>query len=239
MVTLRSYILKTKSQKEWQVYSMKLDIQLFGGRGSESMSGAHSKGDLLKGDYGKPSPPVDVSRIPNIQSMSKFEDYIKMKDEPVEYGFYVDENGKVIAGAKGDKHSVAVGIDADKETSKLTFTHNHPNRYGGTFSSADVSSLTTQNLKEMRAVAKEGTYSLKRMRGAKPLDFNRALNKAIPKIESQARSNAGKVKSAGLSQTEYRKKYRKAYVDTYSSWYKKNASKYGYKYEFKPNKGYK
>lgn len=145
----------------------------------------------------------------------------------------IDDDGFVIAAYQGNAHSVAF---IPEQTRGKTVTHNHPSGYGGTFSEADVGNFLEFGQKEIRASAKEGTYSLKRV-GKKQNDkgFNDAYAKAQGRLDQKARAATQKAADSGGS----RMAQRKAYVDVYHNWYKSNASKYGFEYTFKANKGYK
>lgn len=215
---------------------IKINIQLFGGRGSTSM-GSSTKSGKLRKQYGDASKyqQLDVSALKDFPVKLKhdFEKFMNMNAEEVEYGYLIDKNDRVVAGAKGDKHSVAVEYSGSEEG--FTLTHNHPNNYGGTFSGADISHLTEAKLKSIRAVAKEGTYTMTATKKANYMGLNRALAKDINKINKTGASKAEKVRIKKGSQVAI----RKAYVDTLHDWYKKNASKCGFTYSFRPNKNYK
>lgn len=212
---------------------MRLNIQLFGGRGA---SLGTTKGGELQGYTGKDnSTQLDVSSLSGfpVKLQNEFEDFMRMKSQRIENAYLIDKNGKVVAGATGDRHSVGVAYDGDQKG--MTLTHNHPSSYGGTFSGADIYHLTKAELKSIRAVAKEGTYTMTAKRNANYMGLNRALAKDLPRIKSQASKRATIKANSGAS----RKVVRKAYVDTLHSWYKRNASKYGFDYSFKSNKDYK
>lgn len=197
-----------------------------GGRGASSIS--TGKGGLLPERKGKDtSKQFDVSifKGSKIKSMKDFERLMQMTGIKREMGFLSAPDGTILAAARGDKTSVGVAYAGSQEG--LTLTHNHPDKYGGTFSDADISHLTRANLAEIRAVAKEGTYSLKANSNARPLDFNRALNKANPQLRKKASSNMAKAKADGKNRNEQ----RKAYTDTFSNWFRANAKKYGYTYK--------
>lgn len=209
-----------------------------GGRGMSSL-GARGKNGMLKSSKSRSSKQLDVSSMSGypVKVKSDFESFLNMKSQPVEYAYLIDKNGKVLAGAQGGKHSVGIAYEGSQEG--MTVTHNHPSKYGGTFSGADISHLTTANLKQIRAVAKEGTYKMTATSKANPIGLNKALAKDINRLNAQAVKNQLKVKRKNLTRSQYKLSQRKAYVDTIDSWYKKNASKYGYKYTFEANKDFK
>lgn len=217
---------------------IKLNIALFGGRGASSL-GTKGKDGMLKAYNKIKSEQLDVSYMSGypVKLKSEFETFLDMKNNKVEYGYLIDKNGKVVAGAKGNKNSVGVAYSDNQEG--MTLTHNHPSKYGGTFSGADISYLTTAKLKQIRAVAKEGTYKMTATKHANPVAFNKALAKDINKLNIKALKNQLKVKKGNLTKSQYKIHQRKAYVDTIDDWYKKNASKYGYEYTFKANKDFK
>ena len=144
----------------------------------------------------------------------------------------IGDDGFPVAAYKGNAHSVA--FDGDKSTGK-TVTHIHPSGYGGTFSEADIYNFNAFKQKEIRAAAKEGTYSLKATKTANWDGLNKAYAKAQGSLATKASEASAKVKAQGGSSTAQ----RKAYVDTYHNWYKSNFKKYGYEYSFTANSSYK
>lgn len=209
-----------------------------GGRGASSL-GTRGKNGMLKSYKRASSEQLDVSSMSGypVKLKDEFESFLDMKNKKVEYEYLINKDGKVVAGAKGNKHSVGIAYNGSQEG--MIVTHNHPSNYGGTFSGADISHLTESKLKQMRAVAKEGTYKMTATKTANPTGLNKALAKDINRLNVQATKNSLKVKRGNLTARQYKTDQRKAYVDTIDSWYKKNASKYGYKYTFTPNKDYK
>ena len=211
---------------------IKLDIQLFGGRGASSFGG--TRGGKLMGRRGKPSEQLDISALQgfSVKEKAEFEKFMDMKANEVEYGYLMDKDGKVVAGAKGNRHSVGIAYNGSEEGFDLT--HNHPDAYGGTFSGPDIAHLTEAKLHSIRAVAKEGTYSMTAKKGANFDGLNRALAKDMKKLELKGSVRAVKKQTSGGNKNQV----RKAYVDTLHEWYTKNASNYGFTYKFKANKDY-
>lgn len=202
-----------------------------GGRGTGSSFNGSGRGGLLpesKGSSNDKQFDVSIFMGSKIKSLSGFEKLMQMNGLNMETAWLSDKDGNIVAGARGN--STSVGVAYPRELQKgLTLTHNHPGKYGGTFSTADISHLTRANLAEIRAVAKEGTYSLKATSNARPLDFNRALNKDYSRLQRLANQRYKQAQEQGKKGAEA----RKAYVDTISNWYKKNAKKYGYTYTTK------
>lgn len=213
---------------------IKLDIKKFGGRGASSLGGSTKSGKLRRKLSSKHYEQLDVSALSGfpVKLKDEFENYMDMKSYEVENGYLMDKDGKVVAGARGDKHSVGVAYSGSQEG--FTLTHNHPSGYGGTFSGPDIAHLTEGKLKSIRAVAREGTYSMTAKKGANYDGLNRALAKEMNKLNQRGAKKGLSAQNKGKSKNEV----RKAYVDVLHDWYKKNASKYGFTYSFKPNKDY-
>lgn len=76
-----------------------------------------------------------------------------------ETAFIFDGDGKQLKKIKGGKKSVDIG----KPPKDSIITHNHPSNVS--FSTADVITAVTHDVKEIRAVGKTYTYSLKRPKG--------------------------------------------------------------------------
>ena len=210
-------------------------------RGGHSASG---KGFVLEKSKGGNLQPVNVAGMTKgvnggslryVSTQETLRQYEASKlNKPNEQMAILDDNGFIVKAYEGDKHSVAY---IPEETIGKVVTHNHPDKYGGTFSDADVAGFLEYGQKEIRASAKEGTYSLRETKkGSGQKDaLNKAYAKAQPSLAKKAESSLEKVKNAGGSRTAQ----RKAYVDVYHNWYKNNFGKYGYTYTFTKNKDYK
>ena len=87
-----------------------------------------------------------------------------------EEGFAVDSEGRKIWAKPGNEDTIIVDPD-DRikmmNDGNCVLTHNHPVT-GGPFSSADVLFAIKTNLKEIRAVGKDFTYSMQRPAGGWP-----------------------------------------------------------------------
>lgn len=212
---------------------------LKGGRGSSSYSasgkgfdGAGGSGAsdveeiMLAGNTGW----VNGNEVSVASTLARWEDGRRNLNH--EEMLVIGDDGFPVAAYKGDRHSVA--FEGEK-TRGMTVTHVHPDKYGGTFSEADISNFNKFNQKEIRASAREGTYSLKATRNANWDGLNKAYAKAQPSLADKASKAVEKVAAKGGSKTAQ----RKAYVDVYHKWYSSNMGKYGYTYEFIPEKGYK
>jgi hypothetical protein len=84
----------------------------------------------------------------------------------VEFAASYDKNGELIAINKGEKANVATYSTHSSQLEGGTVTHSHPTDnndrlLGHSFSKGDIEFFGTFDLAEMRAVAREGTYSIK------------------------------------------------------------------------------
>lgn len=98
----------------------------------------------------------------------------------IEYGVYWDKNGELIGINKGEKGQVMSYVPRDENGKSLirgsTFTHTHPSdlkdnrQLGLSFSKGDIDNHGSTERMETRAVAREGTYSLRGNTGFIPKD---------------------------------------------------------------------
>lgn len=159
----------------------------------------------------------------------------------------VAENGRIILEKGGGKGSVSFGArEGLLMDSTTTITHNHPGQYGGTFSGADVKVLVDYKLKAIRAVGKEGTYSLERgdTNSNKAYDFKqeftRKSNALNNDIRSEYKSLKNKVARGEKSVDEANKQLsetRTTLCNEQHDWLVQNAAKYGFNYVFEPSSG--
>ena len=170
---------------------------------------------------------------------------VKLKNEKLTL---VNENGDIIHEKRGGKSSVSIDDDvAAKMGADVTLTHNHPGEFGGTFSGADVNVLTKYNLKGIRAVGVEGTYSLERKSNTTGLkasylqreyinlanDASRRLNAEYNSLKRKAGRGEVTVAEANRQLAEFRNKECNQMHD----WLAKHASAYGFNYVFTPSSG--
>lgn len=113
-------------------------------------------------------------------------------------------------------------------------THNHPSEYGGTFSDADISFLSL-GMKELRASAKEGTYSIKAKKNANPHGLMKAYLRSAPRMQDAMREIALEMaRKKYTSKKAYEKANRKAQLEVIHNWYQRNVKRYGFEYNFYP-----
>lgn len=160
----------------------------------------------------------------------------------------VDENGNVILEKSGGRGSVSFGgYETAHMGPTVTLTHNHPGAFGGTFSGADVNILTKFDLRAIRAVGKEGTYSLERTSqtmGLKQSTFNREYsqqsNRVVRNLKSEHKKLKTKVVNGEMSVDAANKQiaeYRNSQCNELHNWLTQNAASYGYSYVFEPSSG--
>lgn len=160
----------------------------------------------------------------------------------------VNENGDIILEKGGTRGSVYFGdYEASLMGPGVTLTHNHPGEFGGTFSGADVRVLTRNDLRAIRAVGKEGTYSLEktsRTMGLKASAFNDEYSKlsdqVVQNLTSEKKVWQRKAKK-GLVTVEdanrHLAEYRNSECNRMHDWLVQNAAKYTYNYVFEPSGG--
>ena len=213
---------------------MKLDIQLFGGRGASSSYG--KEGYNTEGSN-KPMPFYDKTDIYKGMSVQDFEKRVgKFKSEYI--GLY-DDNGKIlIAGTSGDPGAVAIPTTHPEFSKVNSMTHTHPSggmrMLGGSFSGADAQNMALLKFKNLRAYAKEKTYLLRAKPGAKQNSerlfkiatlsdskWNKNANARISKIKS----SLGKKGKSMSYATE-----NKIYLGYGTRLWKKSLNNTGYEY---------
>ena len=160
----------------------------------------------------------------------------------------IDSDGNVILEKSGGKGSVSFGArEGFYMNDTTTVTHNHPGEYGGTFSGADVKVLVDYKLKAIRAVGKEGTYSLERTsktNSNNSYDFKTEYAKKSTtlngKMRTEYNSQKSKVARGETTLDDANKQlsdYRTSLCNEQHEWLVQNASKYGYNYVFEPSSG--
>ena len=174
------------------------------------------------------------SRFTNAQKTLKHIEGMK-REYDKEQLQVLDRYGYVTRAFQGDEHSVAVDLNTREYMRGKIVTHNHPSSYGGTFSDADINCLA-MGMKELRASAKEGNYSMKATREADPVSFYKSYQEAAPKLQAKMKDIAVKMaKGKWKDYEEYQKENRKAQLQVLHGWYMERAQKFGYEYKFESN----
>ena len=167
------------------------------------------------------------------------------KKDRVEFVAAIDKKGEILDEAVGDEHSATLSNRSLSRAVELT--HNHPGKtglLGGTFSEADISSYTEyENIRTMRAEAKEGSYSitkkvgyngtgLQNYIGSEMKKYRSQLNSRVKQLENQ--KNSGKISEAKY-RSEVIKESNKYLVNLHNS-YIAGQKKYGYAYTLERRK---
>ena len=138
---------------------IKLDIQMFGGRGSSS---SYGKEGINTGGTGKPMRFYDKTKIYKGMSVEEFER--RTRNRKNEYVGLYDDNGKIIiAGTSYNKGAVAIPTTHPSFKKVNSLTHNHPyhgeRQLGGSFSGADVYNHIMLNMKRSGAFPERWWFS--------------------------------------------------------------------------------
>ena len=235
---------------------IKLNLQMFGGRGASSSAGArggfsvktlvtqggeevHLTNPLI---YGKDDPYLTGDR------RAKIEDFENRKaNAKIEWGLLLDKDGNVITENKGGKGSVKFSQSHLAQTQDLS--HIHPRGkgeeglIGGTFSAADTNVFASRsNITTMRAKANEGTYSISKGKNFDSKGFTQyrkeqtAINQAKQKATQQAlKEQYAKDRDFGKYATGWDRAFNDFLVDEHNSLLK-GAKTYGYNYTLERKK---
>lgn len=158
----------------------------------------------------------------------------------------IDDDGNVTFEKSGGRGSVRFTTEQAMAMSGKTITHNHPGEFGGTFSSADVSVFTEYGLKSIRAVAKEGTYSLEKTENATlksgrefRSEYQRIESRSTREIKSTYRDLKNQVMSGKMSADAANKQLndkRTQVCNEHHEYIKRVAESYGYRYYYEPTR---
>lgn len=195
-----------------------------------------------------PSPTNTTTTLPGnvLSTCQKVEaKSVKLKNEKLTL---IDEDGDVIHEKRGSRGSVSIDYATAykmNESNSITLTHNHPGEFGGTFSGADVNILTKYNLRAVRAVGKEGTYSLERTgNGQKAASFNQDYGRISDQTNRNLQSKHNDLKSKAMrgdisvpEANKQMQEYRTGLCNQMHDWLSQNSAKYGYNYVFTPSSG--
>lgn len=211
-----------------------------GGRGSSfgveiiaAVSAYGSGGEIQELNVAGMTPMDRGSRFTNAE---KTLDYLETKklEETKEQVQVLDDYGYVTRAFQGDEHSCAVDDRTQQYARGKIVTHNHPSEYGGTFSDADISFLSL-GMKELRASAKEGTYSIKAKKNANPHGLMKAYLRNAPRMQNAMREIALEMaRKKYTSKKAYEKANRRAQLEVIHNWYQRNVKRYGFEYNFYP-----
>ena len=226
-------------------------IYLMGGRGSSSGGGGGAAADIWGTGGSVPGyadsdldmnlaglTPMQGNKVDGEKTLASVEARTNGLDH--EQLYVIDDQGFVVAATDGDSGSVPITARTAKNIKGNVMTHNHPrddsNVNGGTFSYADINCLSL-GMSEMRAVASEGTYSLKAGNHADGRGFANYMVKNKNVINKGMAGASAKVKASKYkSESEFHAAKFNAEMEWLSGWYSDNAGKFGYTYTFTPKK---
>lgn len=160
----------------------------------------------------------------------------------------VNENGDIVHEKRGGRSRIHFDVyDEAMMGEDITLTHNHPGEYGGTFSGADVSTLAHFNLRAIRAVGVEGTYSLERQSNTTAkqtatfsMDYKALAKDVDNSLTAQRNMMQAKVNNGAISVEDANRhlaNHRNKECDRMHNWLIQNAGKYNYNYVFTPSTG--
>lgn len=217
---------------------IKLNLQLFGGRGADSGYGG---GTSTSGKKTGGSRFYDKTSKFKGMDLHEFENAIR--DKKTEYIGIFDKDGNlIIAGTSGNKGSVAIPSNHPDFSKIHSLTHNHPYSdgriIGGSFSEADVQNHLRLNIPgETRAVTNgpnENTYIFRAKKGTKQnvngmvvtaskvgRDYKSQAQKALDKVNKKLRKQGKSLNG----------KTNQVYIGTAKRlWKNANVDRYGYEY---------
>ena len=215
-----------------------------GGRGAAGKRHMEGEGFAFEREqHGEPPVPIFVAGmnrdIANGVTPEKTLDYLEKvykKGMGREQAQILDDRGFVVKAYQGGRNSVSLDLDLTKGR---IYTHNHPGRWGGTFSKADIRSMSHGG-KEIRASAAEGVYSLKATRKAAPRAMAEALVNSRNDIVYRMAKVSQRVSRMGIANPQRRATVmRRLQLAVLHRWYQRNAGQFGFKYQFVRNKDYK
>lgn len=152
------YIPNDMKYKEW--YKKYVNNKKVSTNNNKDDKITNKLGNSNKNNIGGNGQGQFVEKISKNQIKQKLNEYEEeIKNMSIEYGVLIDNKGNVYAYT-GDKTNLSI---TDRSLNNVILTHNHPEI--GSFGEDDYNMLTNnQEIKELRAVDKEYSYSLKILR---------------------------------------------------------------------------
>lgn len=151
----------------------------------------------------------------------------EIKDNKYETAVIFDENGKEVFRKEGTR--AGVSYPGKYDTDRI-MTHNHPGP-DSTFSSADLAGAVEFNAKEVRAVSRNFTFSMKRPAGGwgsvKPEAVKRSYNTIRRQVMKEWEPKFAKAASGAPM--------RKTYIQSQIEVQSRIAKKYGWSFSYKKN----
>lgn len=181
-------------------------------------------------------PPKALSKCKEIEKES-----VKLSKEQLTV---IDDNGNIILQKGGNEVSVSLTPADLGKMDNATLTHNHPGEFGGPLSNNDLAVFLSAYAKGVRAVAKEGTYSLERGQAEYEdiYDFVRAANRMVSGIHKEMfsfrKEMQQNVADGKMSEDKANQKLegkRREFLTKMSSEYGRLAKQHGLSYTFEPS----
>lgn len=192
-----------------------------------------------------PSPTNNKSELPEKALAKCREIEAKTVNRKTEKMSIIDEDGNVILEKSGGRGSVSISAREGYAMDRQIVTHNHPGEFGGTFSGADVKVMVDYHLQGIRAVAKEGTYSLERTNKVTSnsaydlkTEFGKRSNALNREMRTAYNGMKSKVMRGELTPDEANKQLqekRTALCNEQHEYLKKVATSYGFRYIYEPS----
>lgn len=153
-----------------------------------------------------------------------------IRDKKAEHVVVINPNGELIGKGKGGKHSAALPVGSRSQLHNTIVTHNHPS--GGTFSQSDIRVAISGDVREIRAVGVDGTYSLKRPKQGWKITVDQ-YNDEYKTISARVRTQREDfIRNYKGSRIEAITKSMEIF-DTSAIAVKELSKKYGWKYSYK------
>jgi len=186
----------------------------------------------------------NVPRVMRLNSIGSFEStYRGANEDGLEYGMVFDRDGNELFDKPiiGKEHSIEIPLpEGYTNWRSLQVAHTHPDEYGGTFSSIDISSFVENRPLSTRAICSEGTYILAPNPSAQRrrwVVFSRNFDKEfVSTYNKLADDLAAECLERGTPATyEERRELRNKTAVHMDSWLAEAAEGYGFSYEFIPS----
>lgn len=180
------------------------------------------------------------STIP-INARSEIENWEnKRRKNKIEYAYATTADGMPLgAEIKGAKHKVSIPSQFTNVDGAIV-THIHPRGNGylsGTFSEPDLSSFSNRKCATIRAVAKEGTYSISKSNNFDKSGFQSMIKQANIDFNKRVNSTAIEINNKYIKGEINYQDYYKQRVKAFNNelvrlheTYRGNQKKYGYIY---------
>lgn len=159
----------------------------------------------------------------------------KIYKDRVETAILVDNKGNTIfTHSTNETNCVLFTPEQIAKMKGGSLTHNHPSN--STFSGADISLLTHQELKSIRATGEKRTYQLTEIKGNFPRKefakaFTEAYNKNKKKTDKEYRKIKKNYQYTDLARFRNESKNLQEKLNSMNhEWLKANSKKYGYRY---------